>query len=148
MLTSKQRARLMGLASKLPTSMNIGKNGVGEGVLAKLDELLNRYELVKLGVLKNSGVGAKDLIDELAEALEAEPVHAIGSKIILYRYSTEEGVEHVALDEETERRQQREKAKAAQKQAAAKKSAAYTKPYRPEKKHGVHKGKGSKPTKK
>ena len=87
MLTSKQRARLMGLASKLPSSMHIGKNGVNEGVLDKLDYLLAHHELVKVGVLKNSGVGAKDLINELAEALEAEPVHAIGSKIILYRYS-------------------------------------------------------------
>ena len=148
MLTSKERARLMGLASKLPTAMHIGKNGVNEGVVAQLDDLLNRLELVKVGVLKNSGVGAKDLINELAEALGAEPVHAIGSKIILYRYSTAEGVEHIALDEETERRQQKEKEKAAKKQQAVKKAAAYSKPYRPEKKHGVHKGKGSKPTKK
>ena len=133
----------MGLASKLPTSMNIGKNGVNEGVLDKLDYLLTHHELVKVGVLKNSGVGAKDLINELAEALEAEPVHAIGSKIILYRYSAEEGVEHIALDEETERKQQKEKEKAAKKQQAVKKAAAYSKPYRPEKKHGVHKGKGS-----
>ena len=35
MLTSKERARLMGLASKLPTSMHIGKNGVNEGVAAQ-----------------------------------------------------------------------------------------------------------------
>ncbi|MBQ4443075.1 MAG: YhbY family RNA-binding protein [Clostridia bacterium] len=151
MLTSKQRSRLMGLSAKLPTTMNIGKNGVGEGVLDKLDELLNRYELVKVGVLKNSGTTAKDLINELADTLGAEPVHAIGGKIILYRYSTAEGVEHVALDEETARRNEREKEREAKKQEATKreaKKAALAKPYRPEKKHGVHKGKGSKPTKK
>jgi len=143
MLTSKQRARLMGLASKLPTTMQIGKNGVNEGVLDKLNYLLNRYELVKLGVLKNSGEDAKDLIDLLAESLHAEPVHAIGSKIILYRYSEEEGVEHIPLDEETAKRQEKEKEKAAKREAAAKKAAPRPKPYRPEKKHGVHKGKGS-----
>ena len=149
MLNSKQRSRLMGLSAKLPTMTHIGKNGVADGVLAQLDELLARHELIKVGVLKNSGVTAKELIDELCGALGAEPVHAIGNKIILYRYSTREGVDHVALDEEEERRYAREKQREAQREARAKAAAAANKkPYRPEKKHGVHKGKGSKPTKK
>lgn len=149
MLTSKQRSRLMGLSAQLPTMLHIGKNGLGEGVLAQLDELLTRHELVKVGVLKNSGTSAKELIAEVCEALDAQPVHAIGSKIILYRYSTAEDVEHIALDEETARKQQRDKERAAQQAArAAKAKQAAAKPYRPEKKHGVHKGKGSKPTKK
>jgi RNA-binding protein len=136
----------MGFSAKLPTMLHIGKNGVNEGVIAQLDDLLSRLELVKVGVLKNSGTAAKDIINELAKDLGAEPVHAIGSKIILYRYSQEEGVVHIALDEETERKQKREQQREAKKQQA--KPVVYTKPYRPEKKHGVHKGKGSKPTKK
>ena len=143
MLTSKQRSYLMGQSSKLPTMLHVGKNGLNEGVLTHVDELLTRYELVKVGVLKNSGTTSKDLIDEMCEALSAEPVHAIGTKVVLYRYSTAEGVVHVPLDEESAVRQQRQaqRQEQAAKKAAAK--AAPAKPYRPEKKHGVHKGKGS-----
>ena len=145
MLTSKQRSYLMGLSAKLPTMLHIGKNGVAEGFLGELDELLSRHELVKVGVLKNSGATSRELIDEVCTALGAEPVHAIGSKIILYRPSDREGVDHVPLDEESARKMARDKQREAKKTAP---KPAYTKPYRPEKKHGVHKGKGSKPAKK
>lgn len=147
-INSKQRAYLMGLASKLPTMLHVGKNGVNDGVLAQIDDLLTRRELVKVGVLKNSETTAKDLIATVCEALGAVSVHAIGSKMILYRYSTAEGVVHVPLSDEEAQKQQREQQRALAQAAKAKKVAAATaKPYVPPKKHGVHKGKGSKPKK-
>ncbi len=97
MLTSKQRAVLMSQSHDLPTLAHIGKNGLNDAVLAEISELLDRRELVKVGVLKNSGVTGKDVINEVCARLGAEPVHVIGSKLILYRLSTLEGVEHVRL---------------------------------------------------
>ena len=98
MLSSKQRAHLMGLANKLPTLVQIGKYGVTEGVVAQIDDALERRELVKIGVLKSCPQTAKDLLNGLATAMQAEPVHAIGTKIILYRRSSTEGVAHISLD--------------------------------------------------
>ncbi len=97
MLNSKQRANLLSLSHDLPTLAHVGKNGINEAVIKEIGELLDRRELVKVGVLKNSGLTSKAIIAELCEALGAEPVHAIGSKVILYRYSTLEGVEHVVF---------------------------------------------------
>lgn len=143
MLTSKQRSYLMGQSSRLPTMLHVGKNGLNEGVLTHIDYLLTRHELVKVGVLKNSGVTSKDLIDDICGALSAEPVHAIGTKVILYRYSTAEDVVHVPLDEESAAKQQRDERHAKQQAEKRAAKAVPAKPYRPEKKHGVHKGKGS-----
>ena len=145
MITSKQRARLIGLASKLPTLVQIGKFGVSESVISQIDDALERRELIKIGVLKSCDTTAKDLLSSLAAAMQAEPVTAIGNKIILYRRSSTEGVQHIALDEAEEQAMRRaaERAERA-KNAAAKASAATKKPYvAPPKKHGVHKGKGS-----
>lgn len=97
MLSSKQRAVLTSQSHELPTLVHIGKNGVNAAVLKEISEILDRRELVKVGVLKNSGVTGREIMDEVCAKLGAEPVHVIGSKIILYRYSTLEGVEHVRL---------------------------------------------------
>ncbi|MBQ7712734.1 MAG: YhbY family RNA-binding protein, partial [Clostridia bacterium] len=59
---------------------------------------LEDHELVKIGVLKTADVTAKSVIAEVAAALNAEPVQAIGNKIVLYRYSNKEGIEHISLD--------------------------------------------------
>ena len=54
MLNSKQRAQLRGLANTLPDTLHIGKDGVTEGVLRQLEELLESHELVKGKVLESA----------------------------------------------------------------------------------------------
>ena len=150
MLTSKQRAHLMGLANKLPTLVQIGKFGVTEGVVAQIDDALERRELVKIGVLKACPQSAKDLLASLAAAMQAEPVHAIGTKIILYRRSSTPGVEHISL-EDTPRTAARPpkatpaapKAKPARVGARRDQKPTRTPTYAAPKR-GPHKGKGSK----
>ena len=87
MLDSKTRATLKGIASTKETEVLIGQGGITEGVLAQIDMNLDAHELVKIGILANSETSAKDVIGNLAQVLNAEPVCAIGRKIILYRYS-------------------------------------------------------------
>lgn len=87
MLTSKQRASLRGLANTLETSVLIGQNGLTESVLNQLNMSLDGAELIKIGLLQNCDLSAKEIINELAQVLGAEPVQAIGRKIVLYRYS-------------------------------------------------------------
>ncbi len=97
MLTSKQRSYLRGLASVKDAVYQIGKSGLQDNVLKQLDDALTARELIKITVLKNCVSTAKELIGELASALKAEPVAAIGEKIILYRYSVKDGIKHIEL---------------------------------------------------
>lgn len=87
MITSKQRAYLRSMATNLPAIMQIGKGGLNENMLKTFSDALEARELIKLHVLENSGEDPKSFVNELAAALGAEPVGAVGRKIILYRAS-------------------------------------------------------------
>ena len=87
MITSKQRAYLRSMANSLPAIMQVGKGGLNENMLKTFSDALEARELIKLHVLENSGAEPRELVDALAEALDAEPVAATGRKIVLYRAS-------------------------------------------------------------
>lgn len=53
-LTSKQRAQLRGLANSIDTILHIGKDGLGDNLIAQADTALEARELVKGKVLENS----------------------------------------------------------------------------------------------
>lgn len=97
-MTSKQRSKLISLAMNVSATVQIGKNGLTESVYEQINTSLEDHELVKIGVLKTADVSAKSVIAEVAEALNAEPVQAIGNKIVLFRRSSKDGIEHIKLD--------------------------------------------------
>ena len=97
-MTSKQRSKLISLAMNISATVQIGKNGLTDSVIEQINTSLEDHELVKIGVLKTADVTAKTVIAEVAEAVGAEPVQAIGNKIVLYRRSNKDGIEHIKLD--------------------------------------------------
>lgn len=97
MLTSNQRSKLRAQASAIEPIFQIGKGGVSEAMIQDLSRALDARELIKITVLKNSDLDPKETVNQLAELLFAEPVGAVGSKIVLYRYSKKKK-EHVPLD--------------------------------------------------
>ena len=90
MISTKDRAKLKGLSQKLEPVFQIG-----ETVVEQVSIALDSHELVKLNVLKNCDFTAKEIINDLAARLNADPVLAIGNKIVLYRMSDKKGVQHV-----------------------------------------------------
>ena len=97
-MNSKQRSKLISLAMNISATVQIGKNGLTDSVIEQINTSLEDHELVKIGVLKTADFSAKSVIAEVAEATSSEPVQAIGNKIVLYRYSHKEGIEHIRLD--------------------------------------------------
>lgn len=95
MITTKQRAELKKLAHNLTPSVQIGKDGLTQNVIDQIDIVLENKELIKIKVLQNSQVLAKEAINELANTLSAEAVQAVGGVMVLYRFSTKKGVPHV-----------------------------------------------------
>lgn len=89
MLTGKQRSYLKSLANSIEPIMQIGKSGITETVLKQIDEALNARELIKINILNNSMLEAKETANEIAESLKAEYVQSIGNKFVLYRESKE-----------------------------------------------------------
>lgn len=87
MLTSKQRANIRKVANALDAEVQIGQNGITENLLKQINMALDSHELVKISILANSDINAKAIINDLAKTLNAEPIQAIGNKIVLYRFS-------------------------------------------------------------
>ncbi len=87
MITGKQRSYLKGLANSLDPIFQVGKNGITENFIKQVDEALEKREIIKIKVLNNSMLDAKEVASMLAEKTNAEFVQSIGNKFVLYRES-------------------------------------------------------------
>jgi len=88
MLTSKQRAYLRGLANTLEPIFLIGKGGVSDSMVKDIDAALEARELIKIKVLNNSMIDAREASIEIAEKTGADVVQVIGGKFVLYKPSS------------------------------------------------------------
>lgn len=93
MITSKQRAKLRGMAQTMEPILHIGKDGITDNLMKQADDALTARELLKGTVLKNSQFTAREACDELAGALDAEGVSVLGRKFVLYRASENKKIE-------------------------------------------------------
>ena len=96
-ITSAQRAKLRGMAMKLQPTAQLGKNGITDAFLDMIEDQLDSRELVKITVLRTVDVQPRQVVDELADILNAAHVQAVGFKIVLYRPSKREGVKHISI---------------------------------------------------
>ena len=85
-MTSKERARLRGLANGIETVLQIGKDGIGENLIHQADITLEARELIKGRVLDGCmDYTPRTAAEALAQATDSEVVQVIGSKFVLYR---------------------------------------------------------------
>ena len=87
MITSKQRAELRAKANELDTTLMVGKEGVTDALISELDRQLEARELVKGKVLETALMSAREVCDELCQALSAEGIQCVGNKFVLWRHS-------------------------------------------------------------
>ncbi len=97
MITTKQRAQLRGLGNALDPVMQIGKEGLSQNSLEAISALLEARELIKIKVLKNCELRAREVCDEVCKTLNADPVQVIGSNFIIYRKSNKKDFKHIDL---------------------------------------------------
>lgn len=84
-MTSKQRAKLRGLANSMDTILQVGKLGIGEELIRQVDDALTARELIKLKTLETAPMFAKEAAIELAEKTNSEVIQVIGNKFVLFR---------------------------------------------------------------
>ena len=87
MITGKQRSYLKKLAHSIDPVIQIGKNGVTDNFITQINDLLEARELIKVKVLNNSLLEAKDTANEVARLTRSEFIQSIGNKFVLYRES-------------------------------------------------------------
>jgi RNA-binding protein len=69
--------------------VHIGKGGIGEGVIAAVDQALETHELIKVRVGNAAPEGRHPVADALAAATRAEIAQVLGQSILLYRERAE-----------------------------------------------------------
>lgn len=87
MITSKQRAELRSKANELDTTLMVGKEGVTDALIEELGRQLEARELVKGKVLETALMSAREVSDQLCQALHAEGIQCVGNKFVIWRRS-------------------------------------------------------------
>lgn len=90
MLTGKEKRYLRGLASLLNPVVIIGKEGIGEQIIAEIANGINVNELVKIKVGKNSPEEISEIVKVLEDNKLGEVVQIIGRNVVLYKKNKKE----------------------------------------------------------
>ncbi len=97
MLTSKQRSNLRSIAQTIDPVTQVGKLGVNDALIESLDKAIEKREIIKVTVLENSDLIPKEAGFIIAEKLGAEFVCATGRKLVFYRRSNNQKIEHIVF---------------------------------------------------
>ena len=86
-LTSKQRAQLRSLANGIDTIVIVGKEGLGDNLIAQVNDALESRELGKGRVRESGELTPREVCDQLCKLTRREPVQVIGRRLVVYRES-------------------------------------------------------------
>ena len=78
-------------ANKMDTILQVGKDGINHNLVRQVIDALNARELIKLRVLENSPVTAREAAFQLAENTDSESVQVIGTRFVLYKRNKDKG---------------------------------------------------------
>ncbi|MGS2720565.1 ribosome assembly RNA-binding protein YhbY [Paraglaciecola aestuariivivens] len=92
-LSNKQKQHLKGLAHSLKPVVQLGNNGLTEGVLAEIDNALNHHELIKVKVPTDDKEEKKLIMDAIIRETGAEKLQTIGHTLVMFKQSDEKKIE-------------------------------------------------------
>lgn len=90
MLTGKQRRYLRSLGHELKVVVQVGKDGIDDGLVAALDRALLDHELIKVKVGENANLDRQEAAAELARRTKSEIAQVLGYTVLLYRARADE----------------------------------------------------------
>ena len=88
-MTTRQRQFLKGLAHPLHPLVQIGKEGVSQGIINTINAELLNHELIKVKIGNNSGLEKAGTSEEVAQETGAVLVQLIGKTFVLFKPNPE-----------------------------------------------------------
>ena len=85
MLNGKQRRYLRALGHHRDPVVQVGKDGISEGLVSALDVALETHELIKVKLGETAGSDRRALGAAVAEAAGGELVQVLGRTVLVYR---------------------------------------------------------------
>lgn len=89
-LTGKQKRALRAAAHSFQPVFQIGKQGLTTEVLGEYQDALEKRELMKVSLLQNTPMSAKEAAKFIEENSEIQVVQVIGKVLVLFMPSSEE----------------------------------------------------------
>ena len=89
-MTGKERAAFRAQANSLEPLFQIGKGGMSDALVKQVADALRKRELIKIKLLETCPNPIKEVASEIAEKTGAEVVQTIGTKIVLFKVSSQE----------------------------------------------------------
>ncbi|NHC02566.1 ribosome assembly RNA-binding protein YhbY [Acinetobacter sp. 187] len=84
-LSIQERKRLRQIGHALNPVVMLGGQGLTENVIEETNRALNDHELIKVKIVAEDREARAALIDEIAQATEAQIVQTIGKIVLLYK---------------------------------------------------------------
>jgi RNA-binding protein len=84
-LGGKQRRHLRALAHHLSPLVQIGKDGLGAGLVAAVKQALLDHELIKIKVLSGAPLDRHEAAEWLVEQTGAALVQVLGNNVLIYQ---------------------------------------------------------------
>ncbi len=92
-LSTKQKQFLKGLAHSLKPLVQLGNNGLTEGVVAEIEQALGHHELIKVKIPTDDRDEKKLIMDAIIRETQAANVQVIGHTLVLYKQSDDKKIE-------------------------------------------------------
>lgn len=92
-LSNKQKQHLKGLAHSLKPIVQLGNNGLTEGVLAEIELALNHHELIKIKVPSDDKEEKSLIMEAIIRETQSIKVQSIGHTLVLYKQSDEKKID-------------------------------------------------------
>jgi RNA-binding protein len=89
-LSGKQRRYLRSLGHELRPVVQIGRDGLDDGLVAAVDRALTDHELVKIKVGEAANLDRHDAAAALAARTRSEVAQVLGHTVLLYRAHPDE----------------------------------------------------------
>ena len=83
-LSPNQKRHLRALGHHLKPVVWVGQHGLGENVMAEVEQALDSHELVKIKIAAERDTRT-EIADTIVSRTKAEAIHSIGQMLILFR---------------------------------------------------------------
>lgn len=84
-MTSKDRAKLKGIAANCGAVLQLGKNPMTPQLIKQASDALKARELIKISVLESCAYSPSEAAEILSGETSSEIVQVIGRKIVLFK---------------------------------------------------------------
>ncbi len=92
-LSTKQKQYLKGLAHSLKPVVQLGGNGLTEGVIAEIDSALSHHELIKVKVPTDDREAKALIMDAIIRETQAVKLQVIGHVLVMFRRSDDRKIQ-------------------------------------------------------